>query len=355
MSEDGDLPDGRTVPHGPTGDAPPASPFGVGSPEAMDRDLAAAIEASFRTQPGSGMNPVEDDMLEQALRISRMEEEERLRQAAPGEGADPPQGVPAEDTLGGLGGIPPGLIGEDTFGFAARPGPAPGPTEDLDGSVSPRLLVGEDDTMNDSMNDPHLAMALEASYASQTATGMQASEDDLLAQAILVSQREEESRQRAVLREQQEEELQESMLMDQMREEQAKARQVEEEQLRVLEEQRLAEEEQRRQQEQARAAEELRAKSSRVPPEPPADEPGRVDLQIRLPDGQRLRRAFPGASTLGQVYDHVDVSCGEQLIGRSYRLVSTFPRRLFEDREQNLEAAGLQGQCSLILEVIQSD
>merc|ERR1719487_1518414 len=57
--------------------------------------------------------------------------------------------------------------------------------------------------------DPQLAAALEASYAAQTGAGQQANEDDLIQQAIAMSQREEEARQRQQLREQQENELQE--------------------------------------------------------------------------------------------------------------------------------------------------
>jgi len=174
---------------------------------------------------------------------------------------------------------------------------------------------------------------------------MVTNEEDLLQQALRMSQMEEESRQRAALREQQEVELQESILMDQMREQEEKRRRVEEEERRAMEASKAAEDERRKQEEQE-------AKRARVPPEPPAGEPGRVDLQIRTPEGKRLRRAFRGTELVGQVYDYVDVEgvLGESLAGQAYRLVSTMPRREYEDRQQSLSAAGLQGQCALLIE-----
>lgn len=199
--------------------------------------------------------------------------------------------------------------------------------------------------LEDEVTDPHLAAAIEASYAAQTEHGRLVSEDDLIQQALRLSQMEEESRQRAVLREQQELELQESILMDQMREQEEKRRRVEEEAVLTEEATKAAEEDQRKSEEQD-------AKRARVPAEPPVGAPGRADLQIRTPDGRRLRRAFRGSDLIGQVYDYIDVegSLGDALNGKSYRLVSTMPRKEYQDRGHSLEQAGLQGQCSLMIE-----
>merc|ERR1719380_165984 len=129
-------------------------------------------------------------------------------------------------------------------------------------------------------------MAIEASYNAQTETGRMVNEDDMLAEALRISKQEEDARRRADLREEQENELKESILMDQMREE--------EQQLQRLEAERLEEENRKKEadEEAKRKAEEL--KRSRIPAEPPAGEPGRVDFMIRLPDGKRMRRAFRG-------------------------------------------------------------
>jgi len=201
-------------------------------------------------------------------------------------------------------------------------------------------------------NDPHLAAAIEASYAAQTEHGMVSNEEDMIQQALRISQLEEESRQRAALKEQQEVELQESILMDQLREQEEKRRRVEEEELRALEASRVEEEERRRLDEERRHQAEQEEKRTRVPPEPPAGEPGRVDLQIRTPEGKRVRRAFHATNTVGQVYDYIDVEgvLGEAFAGKAYRLVSTMPRREYEDRAQSLQDAGLSGQCALLIE-----
>eukprot|EP00927_Polykrikos_kofoidii_P019880 TRINITY_DN19320_c0_g1_i1.p1 TRINITY_DN19320_c0_g1~~TRINITY_DN19320_c0_g1_i1.p1 ORF type:complete len:358 (+),score=94.84 TRINITY_DN19320_c0_g1_i1:108-1181(+) len=349
-----------------------------------DAELAAAIEASYRAQTGAGMEGIEEEQLAQALELSRLEEEARQHGRAP-----PPPNVSVQarggppvatayatdeelaaalagdfDGVGEIDGMPPGRFdhgrgipaSEGLFGGAAVHGDdfasdfvvEPELSSEGPPSGATRGAVG-DETV-----DPHLAMALEASYAAQTESGMQASEDDLIAQAIQISQREEEARKRQRLRDEQEQELQESMLMDQMRENQAKMQKEEDERLEVLEEARLEEEIQRKKAEEARKQNEEVAKRNRVPPEPPSDEPGRVDVMIRLPDGQRLRRAFRGSDLVGQVYDYLDISGGEALAAQNYRLVQNMPRRAYEERDQDLASAGLKGQCALLVEAIAS-
>merc|ERR1719235_500090 len=105
-----------------------------------------------------------------------------------------------------------------------------------------------------------------------------------------------------------------------------------------------------------RAAEEegvaaaLAAKRARLADEPSAGEAGRLALMLRLPNGQRLQRAFRSTDSVGMLYDFVDTQCEELGRQQQYRLVSTMPRRAFEERETTLEAAGIQNQFVLMVE-----
>merc|ERR1719240_2540741 len=139
-----------------------------------------------------------------------------------------------------------------------------------------------------------------------------------------------------------------------MREEEQKRRRTEEQQLKRLEEERVEEEARKKETEEKQKKDELEMKRARIPPEPPAGEPGRVDFMIRLPDGKRMRRAFSGTGTVGQVYDFVDVEASEALMSMAaYRLVTTMPRQTYEDRSLTLADAGLKGQCALNIEAVQ--
>eukprot|EP00439_Symbiodinium_sp_Y106_P029181 s6719_g3.t1 len=183
--------------------------------------------------------------------------------------------------------------------------------------------------------DREMAAAIEASYAALTEEARYSDEEDMLRRAMEMSRQEEERRQN-----------QESILMDQMREQEEKRRRIqEEEQQKAIVASQLAESQ--RQEEEARRRQ---ARAAALPPEPAADEPDRVDLQIRVLDGKRVRRRFLASHTLGQVYDFLDV---EGHLGDSPEacvLISTMPRKQYEDRMQTLADAGLQGQCALILE-----
>ncbi|CAE8622064.1 unnamed protein product, partial [Polarella glacialis] len=145
----------------------------------------------------------------------------------------------------------------------------------------------------------------------------------------------------------------ESILMDQMRETEDKRRRLEEAELMAIEASRAAEETRQQQETDQRREAEQVAKVARVPPEPAADEPNKVEFQFRAPDGRRVRRSFLSSHLVGQVYDYVDA---ELLAadGEAYRLVSTMPRREYTDRDQSLADAGLQGQCALIMERVQA-
>lgn len=178
--------------------------------------------------------------------------------------------------------------------------------------------------------------------------GSNVTDDDLIQQAIRASQQEEEARQRQELRQQQEMELAESILMDNMRAQQERegqeaaavaAKHAEEQRTHALA------------QEQKQQAE-LETRRASLPCEPAASEPGRVALVLRLPDGSRLQRSFRGTEAISVVYDFIDVTY-DKLSGRGYRLVSTHPRKAYEDRNQTLAEAGIQNQFVLMVEMSQ--
>ena len=82
--------------------------------------------------------------------------------------------------------------------------------------------------------------------------------------------------------------------------------------------------------------------SDALPEEPPAGLENVVDVAVKLPDGRRVRRRFNKTDHLQAIFNFL-VS-DEHLEHGTYRLVSQFPRRSFEDRTQGnptLEQAGL--------------
>uniref|UniRef100_A0A7S1QM33 UBX domain-containing protein n=1 Tax=Alexandrium catenella TaxID=2925 RepID=A0A7S1QM33_ALECA len=189
-------------------------------------------------------------------------------------------------------------------------------------------------------------------------------EEEVMAEVARKAQMQEEARERARLRAEQEAEYEESLRVDREREAEKALRQKEEEERRQRE---AAEEEARK-----REAEQLRAEAeeaervrkekveatvadarSQLSPEPGASEPSRVQVLIRTPQGARLKRAFIGSDPVGQIYHYVNAEGGEALAGSEYRLVSSMPRAVFDDREATLEAAGLKGQCALLVEIIE--
>lgn len=107
----------------------------------------------------------------------------------------------------------------------------------------------------------------------------------------------------------------------------------------------------------AKAAEErntaIIAAAATLPDEPAAGGEGVVDVAIRLPDGRRVRRRFARTHPLQAIFSFL-VSA-EHLEPNTYRLVSQFPRRSFEnmaDGAPTLEAVGLtQKQEALFVEL----
>jgi len=254
----------------------------------------------------------------------------------------PPPLAPAAAAFLGRGSVEDSDVGMSPgpLGGIAALRTASGDESLMDASMDAELVA----TQDDELADHQLAAAIEASYAAQTESGLLTNEEDMVQQALKLSQQEEERRQRRELQEQQEAELQESILMDQMREQN-------ERQGREDEERALAASAELERQRQEQMQREVAEKRARIPAEPPSDEPGRVDLQIRAPAGQRLRRAFRGTDLLGAVYDYLDLELVESLIGQAYCLVSTMPRREYPDRNKSLADSGLQGQCALLIEL----
>lgn len=332
-----------------------------------DCELAAAIEASY--QHSRSNRPVfdedNDEELLRALEVSRLEEERRQRvevDALPGSFQTVSHVALGESSFaassssrGGTAALA-APIAPHKSKLSSTPAHARQEAEDSDGAVDGGSSRGSSPLprdhmppttdvagLHEEMLDPHLAAAIEASYAAQTEMGRRYEEEDMLREAMEISKREEQRRENQALREQQELELQESVMMDQLREQEEKRRRLEAEKQRAEEASREVEEERRRIAEQA-------AKQSRIPPEPQQDEPNKIDLQIRAPNGQRTRRSFVAANLVGQVYDFIDI---QLLPSENYRLVSTMPRREYLDRTQSLADAGLQGQCVLIIEAHQ--
>lgn len=313
------------------------------------------------------------------LALALMQEDEVERSAAPGAlpfaGAAPaaPQRAPGAQELGGSGATEADFaVGEEVrMGKADHEFVAPGSVGrvtsvdegmvevafgELSGWYAPAWLrkVGALRAVArpDLDMDMELARALEASHGGEGVGQEFESEEDMMARAIQMSQAEEEARQRRQLREQQDAELQESMLMDSMREEEARRQAEEAERLRQLEAQRLAERAAQEEAEATRRANDAEEKRARLlaAAEPPATEPDRADVMIRLPDGRRLRRAFLGSHPVSHLYDFVDLEGEQATAGAPYRLVSTMPRRAFQNCAMSMSEAGLRGQCALLVE-----
>ena len=77
---------------------------------------------------------------------------------------------------------------------------------------------------------------------------------------------------------------------------------------------------------------------------------------MRLPDGKRIGRRFTAAAPLSQLFAFVDAR--SDVVPGGYRLVTQFPRRVFEHSlaSATLAEAGLgPGQELLLVEPVQKD
>ncbi|ETM50796.1 hypothetical protein L914_05198 [Phytophthora nicotianae] len=94
-------------------------------------------------------------------------------------------------------------------------------------------------------------------------------------------------------------------------------------------------------------------KLTKLVPEPPLDERLQVKLVLRMPEGQSTRR-FLHSSPLQSVFDYIEALTGEE--ARYFRLVATYPRRLFgvDSADKSLQELGLNGrQEALFVEKIE--
>ena len=96
------------------------------------------------------------------------------------------------------------------------------------------------------------------------------------------------------------------------------------------------------------------AANDALPDEPAAGGDDVVDIAVKLPDGRRVRRRFCKSHPLQSVFNFL-VSA-EHLAPGTYRLMSQFPRRAFEDHAPGaptLEEAGLtQKQEALFVDLL---
>ncbi|CAK0789751.1 unnamed protein product, partial [Prorocentrum cordatum] len=187
---------------------------------------------------------------------------------------------------------------------------------------------------------------------------------ELVEQAIHRSRMEEENRQRTMLINEQESEYEESLRIDREKAEQKALKEKEEEERarREAEEQEAIRREQAQKEAEAAAeAERRQAKATeavadargRLREEPAPSEAGRVLLQIRLPEGRRLKRAFRAADPVEQIYLFARAEAGEALAAQEFRLVSPLPRCTYEDRSATLGSAGLTSGTSLLVEMVE--
>jgi hypothetical protein len=212
--------------------------------------------------------------------------------------------------------------------------------------------------------DQQLMAAIAASYAG--AGGGALTEEELMVQAVVRSKNEAEAQERERLRLEQATEYEESLRIDQQRELERMLKKKEEEE----ESRKAAEEEEAKRQEslfkraealaaekalQAMVAAIVEEAQSRLSPEPAKDEPNCTVVQVRIPDGRRLRRSFRAADAVQQLYDFALSEGGEALGAQAFRLVSAMPRTIYEDRSITLAEANLQGQCALLVEIIEDD
>ncbi len=64
-------------------------------------------------------------------------------------------------------------------------------------------------------------------------------------------------------------------------------------------------------------------------------------------------RSFPSSSLIQSLYDWVDVSLADASSGAEvphYRLVATMPKKIFDQKHQSLEEAGLENMTVLLVE-----
>lgn len=232
---------------------------------------------------------------------------------------------------------------------------------------------GDFGPLMDAGADPALLHAAIAAAGLNARPNQALSEDELMAAALQRQDQEEEARQRAQLREEQSSEYEESLRVDRERQLEKQKKQLEEEQQKKEEdeakaliqqeqEQKLKEEAEAKANEEAaernelaRVAQLIEEARGRLSDEPSKEEAGRVAVLIRTPEGRALKRAFRSSDPVSQLYDYAISEGGETLASQDFRLITNMPRSVYEDRVASLEVAGLQGQCALLVEIIEPE
>jgi len=149
-----------------------------------------------------------------------------------------------------------------------------------------------------------------------------------------------------LLREQQDDEYLAALQADREKElkavQEAELRRAEEAAAReaALERQKKEEEEKlKKQREEEELESELTAKQASLPKEPLQNDEGAVTVVVRMPDGSRRGRRFLKSDKLQYLYDFIDIS--RTFKPGTYRLVRSYPRRVFTDGESQMSLSDL--------------
>ncbi|KAG2585549.1 hypothetical protein PVAP13_6KG397500 [Panicum virgatum] len=149
-----------------------------------------------------------------------------------------------------------------------------------------------------------------------------------------------------LLREQQDDEYLAALQADREKElkavQEAELRRAEEAAAReaALECQKKEEEEKlKKQREEEELESELTAKQASLPKEPLQNDEGAVTVVVRMPDGSRRGRRFLKSDKLQYLYDFIDIS--RTFKPGTYRLVRSYPRRVFTDGESQMSLSDL--------------
>lgn len=226
------------------------------------------------------------------------------------------------------------------------------PDRDVPGANGGALHGGQLGGMDDGDMDAQLAAAIEQSYHAQTPGGFEQNEQDMIEQALRMSKEDAQRRERADLRDQQEAELRESEFMDQMREVRESEEVADAERARQASEASMRDETAREDRQREDKAQNLAQKRARIAVEPAEGAADRRMLMFRFPGGASKKRAFLGSSLVRELYDFIDVECeGEDWADKPYKVISTMPKRYFEERDKSLAEAGIEKMSALVVEV----
>jgi FAS-associated factor 2 len=113
---------------------------------------------------------------------------------------------------------------------------------------------------------------------------------------------------------------------------------------------------QEREQKEAEEREQRRAEgASRLPEEPEKGASGVAEILVRLPDGQRASRRFPGWCEVSLLFDWLDSrppSDDFDAAKMKYHLSTSFPIKSYSRKDSStLEEAGLCPQAVLFLRI----